>query len=256
MKVLVLQQPWAQLVVTGAIDMVNLDVETDYRGKVLIYAAAEPMTEEFFNDICVEWAKSISNEQAFGNIAINQELPLDAVVGYAELTDCQKGDDDSFWAGSADQYHWKFQNAEIFDSPQQTEMPDGIFGECPIVEKAMPTHEKFVLNYPELMGTMLTVPVADNEFWEMPDAEDYSFYLDFHAPYTKEMFTTPDEVEKVPVARIRFKHNDFTADRTVKMVAYCAEKGEDGGDVTGPSRNGGDTIYDYALFVLKSRFEE
>ena len=255
MKVLVLQQPWAQLVATGAIDMVNLDFGTDFRGKVLIYAASEPMTEDFFNDICVEWAKSISNEQAFGNIAVDQDLPLNAIVGVAELTECTDGPSDAFWAGDASQYHWKFQGAELFDCPNTSIVPEATFGDCEILEKAMPTHEKYELKYPTLQGAQLVVPVGENEFWEMPEVEDYSFYLDFNAPYTRELFPDVESVEKIPVSRIRFTHHHFSADRDVKMVAYCAEKGENGGDVTGASRHGGEVIYDYALFVLKGKFE-
>ncbi|MCF0187319.1 MAG: hypothetical protein HUJ98_12635, partial [Bacteroidaceae bacterium] len=231
MKVLELQQPWAQLVVTGAIDTINLDFGTDFRGKVLIYASAEPMTEDFFNDIPVEWAKSISNEQAFGNIGINQDLPLNAVVGFAELTDCATGNSPAFWAGSPQQFHWKFENAEIFDSPHPIEIVGGVWGECDIEEKAMPTHEKAVLNYPQLEGTTLNVVVSELEFWDMPDAEDFSFYVDLHADYAKALFSNTDDVEKLSVSRICFRHHDFTADRMVKMVAYCAEKGEDGADV-------------------------
>lgn len=255
MKVLVLQQPWAQLVVTGAIDMVNLDFGTDFRGKVLIFASGEPMTEEFFDTLPVEWAKSITNEQIFGNIAVNQALPMNAAIGYAELVDCTQGENDAFWAGDPSQYHWAFKDAEIFDCPNTTIAPEESFGDCSILEKAMPTHEKYVLHYPKMEGTQLVIPVAEEEFWEMPKAEDYSFYVDFNAPYTKELFPDTESVEKLPVSKIRFSHHDFTADRVVKVVAYCAEKGEDGSDVTGPSRHGGDVIYDYVLFALKDPYE-
>ena len=65
MKILVLEQPWAQLVCSGICDVVTVDNYFDYRGEV--YVAVRGQVRNY-DDFRYEWITEINNSILFGNI--------------------------------------------------------------------------------------------------------------------------------------------------------------------------------------------
>ena len=51
MKALVLKQPWATLVASGIVDVLQFNKSTDYRGRVLLYAKRTSLTQRDYADM-------------------------------------------------------------------------------------------------------------------------------------------------------------------------------------------------------------
>lgn len=256
MKILSINQPWASLIVSGAVDVANLDFGTDFTGRILIHAAEHRMTEDFFEEVPVEWAKSISNEQTYGNLQMDHELPRNSIVGAVDLVTCTQQQGDSPWESTDPVlYKWHFANPMQCDSAvEHPEIPAG-FTDSEIVEAQLPESYDRKRQLPKLEGATLVIPVASMIYEQLTDVEDFSLYLDWDAAYMQHIFQSPEQVEQTVIRNIRFNNVYFNKERVVKSVSYCAEKDEEGKDALGASRTGGECLYDYVLFDLKSPYE-
>lgn len=112
MKAITIKQPWASLIATGLKDIENRSWKTNYRGRVLIHAAATPVKEGL---------AALNNKQLFE--LMNREnwesefenLPNGAIVGSVEIVDCvqnhpSKWAQEGFW-------HWVLANPVLFQEP-------------------------------------------------------------------------------------------------------------------------------------------
>ena len=112
MKAVTIKQPWASLIAAGLKDIENRSWKTNYRGRVLIHAAAAPVKEGL---------AALNNKQLFE--LMNREnwdtefenLPNGAIVGSVEIVDCvqnhpSKWAQEGFW-------HWVLANPVLFPKP-------------------------------------------------------------------------------------------------------------------------------------------
>lgn len=80
-KLITLHQPWASLVATGLKRHETRHWKTDYRGPLLIHAAAlrmKPASQAVLEEAC-----------CLMNRGIPENLPYGAIVAIADLTDCR-----------------------------------------------------------------------------------------------------------------------------------------------------------------------
>jgi hypothetical protein len=80
MKVIVIRQPWAWLIVNGFKDVENRTWETRYRGPLLIQASAHRLTKK-------ETTKFRAYARRRG-VELPEEFDLGGIVGMARLQDC------------------------------------------------------------------------------------------------------------------------------------------------------------------------
>ncbi len=112
MKAITIKQPWASLIAAGLKDIENRSWKTNYRGRVLIHAAAAPVKEGL---------AALNNKQLFE--LMNREnwetefdnLPNATIVGSVEIVDCvqnhpSKWAQEGFW-------HWVLANPEMYPEP-------------------------------------------------------------------------------------------------------------------------------------------
>ena len=112
MKAITIKQPGASLIAAGLKDIENRSWKTNYRGRVLIHAAAAPVKEGL---------AALNNKQLFE--LMNREnwetefenLPNGAIVGSVEIVDCvqnhpSKWAQEGFW-------HWVLANPVLFPKP-------------------------------------------------------------------------------------------------------------------------------------------
>ena len=80
MKVIVIRQPWAWLIVNGYKDIENRSWETRYRGTLLIQASARRPSAREMNDFSLYARKR--------GVKLPAEFDLGGIVGCAQLDDC------------------------------------------------------------------------------------------------------------------------------------------------------------------------
>lgn len=110
-KVITIKQPWASLIAHGIKDIENRTWRTNYRGRVLIHAAASSDKEPYklFND---EQAKAVDDCIMEVCCFYGQKS---AIIGSVEIVDCVQNHP-SIWAEKG-VYNWVLANPILFDKP-------------------------------------------------------------------------------------------------------------------------------------------
>lgn len=109
-----LAQPFAHLIATGNINVLNKAFPTDFRGVIKIRAndiiRTDGLTEIQFNSLPELLQRRIQNK----NFIVN------AIIGEVEIVDCVIGAD-SIWAVKGNKetniYNWILSNAKLYDEP-------------------------------------------------------------------------------------------------------------------------------------------
>lgn len=115
MKALTIKQPWASLVAHGLKNIENRTWKTNYRGRILIHAAATPVKEGWDALNEMQLVKSYAHkDKLYGN---NEELPYGAILGSVEIVDCVQNHP-SVWAEEG-VWNWVLANPVLFDEPIQ-----------------------------------------------------------------------------------------------------------------------------------------
>lgn len=113
MKALTIKQPWASLIAHGLKNIENRTWKTNYRGRILIHAAATPVKEGWDALNEMQLAKSYAHrDKLYGN---NEELPYGAILGSVEIVDCVQNHP-SIWAEEG-VWNWVLANPVLFDEP-------------------------------------------------------------------------------------------------------------------------------------------
>ena len=113
MKALTVKQPWASLIAQGLKDVENRTWKTNYRGKILIHAAATAVKEGWDALNEAQLVKVFNQkEKLYGG---NEDLPNGAIVGSVEIVDCVKNHP-SIWAEQG-VWNWVLKNPVMFDEP-------------------------------------------------------------------------------------------------------------------------------------------
>lgn len=112
MKTITIKQPYANLICSGLKDIENRTWKTNYRGRVLIHAAAAPVKEGLAalnNKQLFELMNRPNWENEYDN------LPNGAIIGSVEIVDCVQNHP-SKWAQEG-VWNWVLANAELFPEP-------------------------------------------------------------------------------------------------------------------------------------------
>ncbi|MEP0872448.1 ASCH domain-containing protein [Trichocoleus desertorum AS-A10] len=90
MRILTLWQPWASLIALNLKRYETRSWGTDYRGKLAIHAAKRPIVRDELQAIAYAMGGCGCSMTEFAHFeqAVEQDLPLGAIVAIADLTDC------------------------------------------------------------------------------------------------------------------------------------------------------------------------
>jgi hypothetical protein len=91
MKVIVVRQPWAWLIVNGYKDIENRDWKTHYRGPLLIQASGGRPTKAEMD----EFRKYVSKR----GVVLPEEFDFGGIVGMVRLDDCVSKSSSSWFEG-------------------------------------------------------------------------------------------------------------------------------------------------------------
>lgn len=170
MKAIALQQPWASLIACGISDVANLPESPNLSEQVLLVASHTPVSEDLFEQIPVEYSATIGNNILMGNLPQLDSLPLNTIVGYANISgeSTEITEDTPIWGTGP--VIIQFDNVHIFDKPIKLadkitensifEIPETKIGTLPPSHK--PATRSLYLN-----GDELIVPLAAKYFNEI-----------------------------------------------------------------------------------------
>lgn len=161
MKTLSIQQPWASLICAGIKDVENRTWKAaKLPGRILIHASSKKVTNNFFNEVPLDWMINIGNAVLYGNIPQMKDLPTSSIIGYVTVKEFADMTD-SPWDGGEGVIKWVLEDAYLFDEPIT-----GVDGklhlfEYDIDENNLPPAHKVQLRYPECIGDELILPCED-----------------------------------------------------------------------------------------------
>lgn len=174
MKAIKLSQPWASLIALGISDIANLEYSTDYCGRLLLVAGNTPVSQDFFEQVPIEYSATIGNHILMGNMPQLEALPVGAIIGYADLVgESDKiTDETSIWGTGP--IMWQFDNIHIFDKPIAVEINLAQKDIFDINIDNLPAAHKPSLRQPHLNNQELILPLSVQYFDEIL-ALDYKF---------------------------------------------------------------------------------
>lgn len=141
MRAISIRQPWASLTAAGIRDIDISNRDTKYRGRILIHASSRRVGRDFGTDIPQDWLCRLRNAQMMGLVPYDEEVPLSAVIGIAELTDCVAEMQDSPWSAAGN--NWVLRDMQIFDEPVfGVKGKQGLFDVAGITEGDLPPHHQ------------------------------------------------------------------------------------------------------------------
>ncbi len=101
----------------GIKDVENRTWGTKYRGKILIHASSKKVPDNFLDDLPIEWNNEIVTAVYMGQFPDIDDLPLGAIVGYADMSGCTSELTDSLWDGGEGLFKFMCENVYVFDEP-------------------------------------------------------------------------------------------------------------------------------------------
>lgn len=115
MKVLSLPEPWAVMVCIGMMDIICLPWRPDeIPGRILIHADSTEVNYDYVKTLPYQTQGLILNHTFMGNLLTFDQLPRDAIVGYATVTGFRHKTD-SIWDRDAELIKWMVEDAWLFD---------------------------------------------------------------------------------------------------------------------------------------------
>lgn len=174
MKCLSVQQPWASLICGGIKDVENRSWRVNEApGKILIHAGK---TKRPIGELPLFFSLRIDNAMACGYVPEEQDMPLGAIIGYADITGFTE-ECTSDWAqeGHGAEWKWQIENARLFKTPIPYRGRQGLFEVPEIDAKNLPE----VIDFPKISrnGSTLELPVGSEIFKQLMDFEMFNLYL-------------------------------------------------------------------------------
>ncbi|MCH5226666.1 MAG: ASCH domain-containing protein [Muribaculaceae bacterium] len=176
MKCLSVQQPWASLICSGVKDVENRSwIPKENPGRILINAGKVKRTAEslsLYYDVII--CNAINN----GFLPKYQDMPLGAIIGYADIIGFDENSD-SIWAGDKTEHgsEWKWRLGEVglFNEPIPSKGKLGLYD----VEDINPDSLPEVINFPEMKreGKILYMPVSEEIFNKLDIDKLFFYYL-------------------------------------------------------------------------------
>lgn len=235
MKAIKLSQPWASLIALGITDIANLDNTTDYCGPMLIIADEQPVADDFFEQVPIEYSATIGNHILMGNLPQLDALPTGKIVACADLVgeSTEITDETSMWGIGP--VMWQFNNIHAFnrplDLPDNIKTSNDIFDIEHITPKELPDAQKPSLRSPHINHDELILPLSARYFDEIM-ALDYKF-VNFEladADVSDILLADAEKYVLNKFSTIKLISNDgrsaqFTAHKNSSVQAYLDDAG-------------------------------
>lgn len=231
MKAIKLDQPWASLIALGVTDIANLDFTTEYCGPMLIIAGDEPVADDFFEQVPVEYSATIGNHILMGNMPQLDSLPTGKAVAYADLIgeSTEITDETSMWGTGP--VMWQFDNIHTITTPTAAPAMADSFGDINGSDHDNLPATKPALRMPHLDGDELILPLSAQYFDEIM-ALDYKF-VNFEladAEVADIILADAEKYSLIKFATVRLISNDgrtarFAAHKNSSVQAYLDDAG-------------------------------
>ena len=199
MKCLSVQQPWASLICSGIKDVENRSWRVNEApGRILIHAG---LKAQKIKEWPLFYAILLDNAIINGILPEIEEMPLGAIIGWADIVGFEE-DSDSIWAGDkadhGSEWKWKIDKAGLFKEPIPYKGNRGLFDVPEVVEGNLPEF----IELPEMRreGKILYIPVGKNTFEGIKENPNFSYYL---TGDNLDLFLT-DQGEEIPTDKIVF----------------------------------------------------
>lgn len=163
MRAISIRQPLCSLTASGIRDIDISNRDTKYRGPILLHASSRRVGSDCGKDMTIDQYCRLRNAQALGIIPYDEELPLSAVIGFAELADCTDMQTDSIWdTGSGNR--WILKNPRIFDTPIiGIRGKQGLFDVPEITENTLPSYHEPEKAWSEYEDGIASIFMSDAE---------------------------------------------------------------------------------------------
>ena len=150
----ILKQPWAEMASAGLMTVVHVNAPLEEVPKRIFFYAMEP---DHSIGYPIEWLQEVHNQQVFGNIPKTDELPTNAIVGFANVGGIAP-DDLNIWSRGAPPNRIFLVNAHVFDKP----IPPGVADE--LSDDHLPPYHKIRRRFLYESENDLVVPVSADAF--------------------------------------------------------------------------------------------
>lgn len=115
MKALTIRQPWASLIMAGTKRVENRTWSTNYRGPLVIHAAAAPAPKAQWDDVSVILEAIGGDPETVPYCIDPKRAEYGVALGTVELVDVVSGLDDPFAMEYC--FQWVLDNPVLFDHP-------------------------------------------------------------------------------------------------------------------------------------------
>lgn len=225
MKCLSVQQPWASLICSGIKDVENRSWRVnDAPGKILIHAGK---TQRIIDDLPLFYEVIINNASINGIMPEIDNMPLGAIIGWADIVGFED-DSDSIWAGDkadhGSEWKWKIGKVGLFKEPIPYRGKQGLFEVPEITLENLPES----IEFPEMRrdGLVLYMPVSPEIFNILDNEKSFSYYL------TEENieFFCDDDINPFETERIIFIESTTGKSKEMEVADSWVSQSEDDGE--------------------------
>ena len=147
----ILKQPWAEMASAGLMTVVHINAPLEEVPKRIFFHAMGPDRSIGYP---IEWLQEVHNQQVFGNIPKTDELPTNAIVGFANVGGIAP-DDLNIWSRGAPPNRIFLVNAHVFDKP----IPPGVADE--LSDDHLPPYHKVCRRFLYESENDLVIPVSE-----------------------------------------------------------------------------------------------
>ena len=163
MRAISIRQPLCSLTASGIRDIDISNRDTKYRGPILLHASSRRVGRDCGRDMTIDQYCRLRNAQALGLIPYDEELPLSAVIGFAELTYCTEKQTESIW-DTGNGNRWILTNPRIFDTPiTGIKGKQGLFDLPEISEASLPSYHEPSSMWSEYHDGVASISMTDEE---------------------------------------------------------------------------------------------
>ena len=109
----ILKQPWAEMASAGLMTVAHNDAPLEEMPMRIFFHAIEP---DYSIGYPIEWLQEVHNHQVFGSIPKPNDMPTNAIVGFADVGGIAP-EDFNIWSRGAPPIRYFLVNAHKFDNP-------------------------------------------------------------------------------------------------------------------------------------------
>ena len=181
MKVMSFQQPWASLITAGIKDVEKRSWEPEeLPERILIHATPRSIIATK-GSYPLEWMQIVKNEQIYGNLPYNYDLPINAIIGYVSLNWLEKKSvPRSFSLKNENEYYWHFKDAYLFDEPILEVRSKLYLWDYDIDENNLPAAHKVKCNRVAVKNYNVNIPVTENIFLGLAHYGEFAIEFSIH----------------------------------------------------------------------------